>query len=39
MLDFLMLTTVAAAFLGAFGYVRACQGITGRRSPAWDNSP
>jgi hypothetical protein len=38
MLDLLMLAMLTAAFAGAFGYVWACQGITGRRNPAWDNS-
>jgi hypothetical protein len=38
MLDLLMLAMLTAAFAGAY-YVWACQGITGRRSPAWDNSP
>jgi nitrate reductase NapE component len=39
MLDLLMLIMVAAAFIGAFGYVWACQGMTGRRSPASDRLP
>jgi hypothetical protein len=33
-IDLLMLITLAAAFAAAFGYVWACHGMTGRRSPA-----
>jgi hypothetical protein len=39
MLDFLMLVMIAAAFAGAFGYVRACDGMTVRRSPSADIIP
>jgi hypothetical protein len=33
MSDFLMLILLAIVFAGAFGYVSACNGVTGRRGP------
>jgi hypothetical protein len=39
MLDLLMLTMLAAAFALAFGYVWACDGMTGRHGAASDILP
>ena len=39
MSDLLMLILVAGAFAGAFGYVRACDGMTGRRGPVSEEPP
>jgi hypothetical protein len=39
MFDLLMLILLAAAFAGSFGYVCACDGMTGRRGPASEEPP
>jgi hypothetical protein len=39
MLDLLMLALVGAAFVGAFGYVRACERLVEPRNHSQEPSP